>query len=129
MNTRDFLLVGAGAVVGYLLVDKMNKNKAGSAVGTTSLPDTSSQSVPPTTTGSSQLNNGLNDTTGTPAPVIYANPSQPRPPKGQETLVDPRLTLCEENWNKYAQTMRFGSAQQAQATHDNFITSCLAKLQ
>ena len=80
MDTRDFLLVGAGAVVGYLLVDKMNKNKAGSAVGITSLPDTSSQSVPPATTGSSQLNNGLNDT----APVIYgSNPSQPRPPKGR----------------------------------------------
>ena len=124
MDTRDFLLVGAGAVVGYLLVDKMNKNKAGSAVGTTSLPDTSSQSVPPATT------RDTNDTTGTPAPVIYgSNPSQPRPPKGQETLVDPRLTLCEENWNKYAQTMRFGSAEQAQATHDNFITSCLAKIQ
>ena len=124
MDTRDFLLVGAGAVVGYLLVDKMNKNKAGTGVGTTSLPDTSSQSVPPATT------RDTNDTTGTPAPVIYgSNPSQPRPPKGQETLVDPRLTLCEENWNKYAQTMRFGSAEQAQATHDNFITSCLAKIQ
>ena len=124
MDTRDFLLVGAGAVVGYLLVDKMNKNKAGTGVGTTSLPDTSSQSVPPATT------RDTNDTTGTPAPVIYgSNPSQPRPPKGQETLVDPRLTLCEENWSKYAQTMRFGSAEQAQATHDNFITSCLAKLQ
>ena len=124
MDTRDFLLVGAGAVVGYLLVDKMNKNKAGTGVGTTSLPDTSSQSVPPATT------RDTNDTTGTPAPVIYgSNPSQPRPPKGQETLVDPRLTLCEENWSKYAQTMRFGSAEQAQATHDNFITSCLAKIQ
>jgi len=123
MDTRDFLLVGAGAVVGYLLVDKMNKNKAGSGVGTTSLPDTSSQSVPPATT----IN--TNDTTGTPAPVIYgSNPSQPRPPKGQETLVDPRLTLCEENWNKYAQTIKFGSAEQAQSTHDNFIISCLAKL-
>ena len=124
MDTRDFLLVGAGAVVGYLLVDKMNKNKAGTGVGTTSLPDTSSQSVPPATT------RDTNDTTGTPAPVIYgSNPSQPRPQKGQETLVDARLTLCEENWNKYAQTMRFGSAEQAQATHDNFITSCLAKIQ
>jgi hypothetical protein len=124
MDTRDFLLVGAGAVVGYLLVDKMNKTKAGSGVGATSLPDTSSQTVPPITRGDT------NDTTGTPAPVIYgSNPSQPRPPKGQETLVDPRLTLCEENWNKYAQTMRFGSSEQAQATHDNFITSCLAKIQ
>ena len=124
MHTRDFLLVGAGAIVGYFLADKMNKNKAGSSVGTISLPNTSSQTVPP-----AEIQSG-NDSTGTPAPVIYGiDPSQPRPPKGQETLVEPRLTLYEENWNKYAQTKRFGSAEQAQTTHDNFVTSCLAKLQ
>jgi hypothetical protein len=100
MNNRDLLLVGAGALVGYLLLDKMNKNKASLRVGTTSLPDTSSQTVPPSTTV---------ETTG------------------GETLVDPRVAICEDNWSKYSSTMRFGSEEQARATHDNFITSCLAK--
>ena len=48
MNTRDFILVGAGAVVGYLLVGVMNKNKAvvQTSTDTTNLPDTSSQTAP-----------------------------------------------------------------------------------
>ena len=47
MNTRDFILVGTGAVVGYLLVGVMNRNKALTAIETvTSLPDTSSQTAP-----------------------------------------------------------------------------------
>ncbi len=104
MNNRDLLLVGAGALVGYLLLDKMNKNKASLEVGTTSLPDTSSQTVPPSTTVETTV-----ETTG------------------GETLVDPRVAICEANWSKYSSTMRFGSEEQARATHDNFITSCLAK--
>ena len=47
MNTRDFILVGAGAFVGYLLVGVMNRNKAITAMETgTNLPDTSSQTAP-----------------------------------------------------------------------------------
>lgn len=130
MNTRNFVLLGTGMVIGYLLVGIINKNKLGSGVGKTGLPDTSSQTIPPDTVSGSQLNNGLNDTTGTSASVIYgSNSNQANLQNVKETLVDPILTLCEENWNKFAQTKRFGSAEQAKSTHDNFITSCLAKLQ
>lgn len=93
MNTRDFILVGVGAIAGYLLVGIVNKNKANS---TTGLPDSSAQTLPPATVGG-------------------------------ESVVDPRLTLCEDNWIKYSETMRFGSTEQAQTTRDNFITNCLAK--
>lgn len=46
---------------------------------------------------------------------------------GQETLVDPRIAICEENWADYSKTKRFGSEEQLNTTKDNFITSCLAK--
>ena len=35
MNTRDIVLVGAGVVVGYLLVGYLKKSKDGSVTGTT----------------------------------------------------------------------------------------------
>jgi len=62
MNKRNLLLVGAGVVIGYLLVGIINKNKAvsGATTDTASLPDTSSQTVPPAST----------DTTGTTPPII-----------------------------------------------------------
>jgi len=65
MNKRNLLLVGAGVVIGYLLVGIINKNKAvsGATTDTASLPDTSSQTVPPTSTDTI-------DTTGTTPPII-----------------------------------------------------------
>jgi hypothetical protein len=46
---------------------------------------------------------------------------------GQETLVDPRIAMCEEKWADYSKTKRFGSEEQLNTTKGNFITSCLAK--
>jgi hypothetical protein len=47
MTTRDFILLGTGAFVGYILVGVMNRNKALTAIETgTNLPDTSSQTAP-----------------------------------------------------------------------------------
>ena len=119
MNNRDFILVGAGAVVGYLLVGIMNKNKAvtGTSTDTANLPDTSSQTLPPATTGSSALNNGLNDTATTTGTPILTN---------GEVLTDPRTAFCEDNWVKYSMSKRFGSQEQAQTAHDSFISNCLA---
>lgn len=100
MNTRDILLVGAGLVAGYLLVGVINKNKAVTGInttGTTTLPDTSAQTVPPASTDG-----------------------------GTNVSQDPRLVACEEKWNQYASKVRFGSSEQMQATHNNFITNCLA---
>ena len=68
MNTRYFvlvgagavvgyLLVGAGAVVGYLLVGIINKNKGVLGGDSTSFPDTSSQTVPPNTVGEDNSSN------------------------------------------------------------------------
>jgi hypothetical protein len=111
MNTRDFLLIGAGAVVGYLLVGVIKNNKPVAGDDTTSLPNTSSQTLPPDTVGGSNSSNQTQSQTG------------------QETLVDPRLTLCEENWTSFSQTVHFGSEQQLNATKSNFITNCLARIQ
>lgn len=111
MNTRDFILVGAGALVGYLLVGVMNRDKGVTAmeVETGSLPDSSAQTLPPATTGSS--------TAGT---------TQIKEPEVVETIVDPRVSYCEDNWSRYAMTMRFGSEEQMLETKKNFIEQCLA---
>jgi hypothetical protein len=65
MNKRNLLLVGAGVAIGYLLVGIMKKNKeaSGATTDTASLPDTSSQTVPPSTKGDLQINNSLSDIT------------------------------------------------------------------
>jgi hypothetical protein len=111
MNTRDFILLGAGAVVGYLLVGVMNRNKAVISMGTETpiLPDNSTQTLPPATAGSS--------TAGT---------TQIIEPEVTETQTDPRLAFCNENWTKYSMTRRFGSEEEAQKVYDNFMDNCLA---
>ena len=60
MNTRDFILVGAGAFVGYLLVGVMNRDKISMQLeqGAEDIldifPETSPpQTLPPATAGSS----------------------------------------------------------------------------
>lgn len=97
MNSKDVGLLIAGVIAGHLLASYL-RMKRETAKDTTSLPNTSSQTLPPDTVG-------------------------------QETLVDPRLTLCEENWANYSKTKRFGSEEQLNATKNNFITNCLARIQ
>jgi repressor of nif and glnA expression len=111
MNTRDFILVGAGAVVGYLLVGVMNKKNSVSneTTGATSLTDTSSLTVPPISTKSKS------DTSVT--SVV----------KGGETLVDPNLAVCKENWVKFSKNKRFRSEEERQSTYDKFMENCLIR--
>jgi len=109
MNTRDFILVGAGAVVGYLLVGVMNKKNSvlNETTGATNLPDTSSKTVPP----SSTTDTTENASTST----------------GQETLTDPKLATCNENWSKFSRNKRFRSKAEKQSTYDKFIETCLVR--
>lgn len=102
MTTKDFILIGAGAVVGYLLVGVVNKKKTVLAETTDStvLPDTSSQTLPP------------NSTTET-----------------KESVVDPNLVICNENWAKFIKNKRFRSQQDKQSTYDKFIETCLVRTQ
>jgi hypothetical protein len=62
MNKRSLLLVGIGVAIGYLVGGMINKNKVvtGATTGSSSLPDTSNQTLPPAST----------DTTGTTPPII-----------------------------------------------------------
>jgi hypothetical protein len=100
MTTKDFILIGAGAVVGYLLVGVVNKKKTvlDETKDATALPDTSSQTLPP------------NSTTET-----------------KESVVDPNLVICNENWNKFSKNKRFRSQQDKQSTYDKFIETCLVR--
>lgn len=101
MNTRDFLLLGSGALVGYLLVGIINKREAKTEVASveeTPLPDTSSQTLPPATSGGSG-----------------------------ETLIDPKLTPCEQAWTKISMTARYSSQKAMETAKAKFIATCLAK--
>lgn len=100
MNTRDFILVGAGAVVGYLLVGVINKKKPVSNETTSeiSLPNKSSQTLPPATTESSE-----------------------------EKFIDPNLVICKENWVRFSKNKRFRSEEERQSTYDKFISNCLIR--
>jgi len=111
MNTRDLILVGAGAVVGYLLVGVMNKKKSVSneTTGATNLPDTSSKTLPP----SSTTDTSENASTST----------------GQETLTDPKIATCNENWSKFSRNKKFRSQESKQSTYDKFIENCLVQAQ
>jgi hypothetical protein len=119
MNTRDFILIGAGVLIGHILVGIMNRDKIsmqfeqGAEDILDILPEISpSQTLPPappTTTGST--------TAGT---------TQIKEPEVTETQTDPRLAFCNENWTKYSMTRRFGSEEEAQKVYDNFMDNCLA---
>lgn len=101
MNTRDFLLLGSGALVGYFLVGIINKREAKAEVASveeTPLPDTSSQTLPPVTSGGSG-----------------------------ETLVDPKLAPCQEAWTKSSMLARYSSQKAKETAKAKFIASCLAK--
>lgn len=102
MTTRDLILVGAGAVVGYLLVGVISKKNSVSneTTGATNLPDTSSQTLPPAITENSE-----------------------------EALIDPNLAICKENWIKFSRNKRFRSAEEKQNTYDKFIETCLVRAQ
>jgi hypothetical protein len=42
-----------------------------------------------------------------------------------ETLVDPKVTICEEKWNVFASTMKPASAAAFKAQREAFIAECL----
>jgi hypothetical protein len=121
MNTRDFILIGAGVLVGHILVGILNRDKISMEMEQVaqalddSLPQTSpSQTLPPAppaTTGST--------TAGT---------TQIKEPEVTETQTDPRIAFCNENWAKYSMTRRFGSEEEAQKVYDDFIENCLSTM-
>jgi len=47
MTARDFILVGSGVVIGYLLVGIVNKKEEVFGITETVLPDASSLTIPP----------------------------------------------------------------------------------
>jgi hypothetical protein len=69
------------------------------------------------------INKNKADKTGLPDTSAQTLP----PATGGETLVDPKLTSCEEKWAEYSAKMRPASVEQAKAKHDAFIADCLAK--
>jgi hypothetical protein len=121
MTTRDFILLGTGVLIGHILVGIMNRDKISMQLEQGAedildiLPETSpsqtSPPAPPATTGSA--------TSGT---------TQIVEPEVVETMVDPRLSYCEENWARYSMTRSFGSEKEALQVHDDFIENCLSTM-
>lgn len=111
MTTRDLILVGTGAVVGYFLVGVINKRNSVSNETTeaTSLPDTSSKTVPPNSTIDTSESAGASAVTD------------------GEILVDSKLATCNENWSKFSRNKPFRSTAEKQSTYDKFIETCLVR--
>jgi hypothetical protein len=104
-------LFGVGFLVGYLVIRATKKSNVVASTNTQSLPNTSAETIPPATAGT----------------VGSAGTTQIQEPEVIETLEDPKITACKEKWIKFAETRKFGSAEQEQATYDNFMTSCVGQ--
>lgn len=108
MNKREIILFGVGFLVGYMVI-RATKNNVVLNPATQSLPNTFAETIPPATAGT------------------IVGTTQIQEPEIVETLEDPEITYCKEKWIKFAETRKFSSAEQEQATYDNFMTSCVAQ--
>ncbi len=108
MNKREIILFGVGFLVGYMVI-RATKNNVVVNPETQSLPDTFAETIPPATAGT------------------VAGTTQIQEPEVVETVEDPKIALCKDKWIKFAETRKFGSAEQEQATYDNFMTSCVSQ--
>ena len=108
MNKRDIIFFGVGFLVGYAVI-KATKNNVVVAPQRQSLPDTSAETIPPAIAGT------------------VAGTTQIQEPEIVETVDDPKVSYCKEKWIKFAETRKFGSAEQEQQVYDNFMTSCVTQ--
>ena len=108
MNKREIILFGVGFLVGYMVI-RATKNNVVLNPETQSLPNTFAETIPPATAGT------------------VAGTTQIKEPEVVETVEDPEIAGCKEKWIKFAETRKFPSAEQEQATYDNFMTSCVAQ--
>ena len=107
MNKRDLIFAGAGFVVGYIVVKALNAKTT--IKKDIKLPDMSSQTLPPATT----------------TETAEVGTTQIEQPEVVETLDTPKNGFCKEKWIKFVETRKFSSADQEQATYDNFMASCV----
>ena len=110
MNKRDIIFFGVGFLVGYAVI-KATKNNVVVAPQRQSLPDTFAETIPPETAGT----------------IGNAGTTQIQEPEIVETVDDPKVSYCKEKWIKFAETRKFGSAEQEQQVYDNFMTSCVTQ--
>ena len=110
MEKRDVILVGVGILVGYVAFKAMNRKTT--IIEEIALPDTSSQTLPPASTGQ----------------TAEAGSTQIQEPEVVETLDTPKVAFCKEKWIKFSETKKFGSQEQMQNTYDNFMTSCVGQM-
>jgi hypothetical protein len=108
MDKRGIILFGVGFLVGYMVI-RATRNNIVVAPKTESLPNTFAETIPPATAGT------------------VAGTTQIQEPEVIETVEDPEIAFCKEKWIKFAETRKFSSAEQEQATYDNFMTSCVAQ--
>ena len=108
MNKREVILFGVGFLVGYMFI-RATKNNVVINPATQSLPNTFAETIPPATAGT------------------VSGTTQIQEPEIVETPEDPKISYCKEKWIKFAETRKFASAEQQQATYDNFMASCVAQ--
>jgi hypothetical protein len=75
------------------------------------------------------LRNVRNNAIIAPKPQSLSNlESQIKETEVVEKLEDAKTSFCKQKWINFAKTRKFGSAEQEQATYDNFMTSCMVHL-
>ena len=111
MDKRGIILFGVGFLVGYMVI-RATKNNVVFNPETQSLPDTFAETIPPATVETVEKVEG---TTKIQEPEIV------------ETVDTPKIAGCKEKWIKFAETRKFASSEQEQATYDNFMTSCVTQ--
>lgn len=100
MDTKNILLFGAGFLIGYLIVEnRRSKNYLLSEAS----PEAGGSTISPVaqSAGTSVME--------------------------EVVIEDPKISMCKEKWIKFAETRKFTSAEQAQSTYDNFMTSCMVQ--
>jgi len=110
MNKREIVLFGVGFLVGYMVI-RATKNNVVLNPATESFPNTFADTIPPKTAET----------------IVNEGTTKIQEPEIIETVDDPKIAGCKEKWIKFAETRKFGSAEQEQQVYDNFMTSCVVQ--
>jgi hypothetical protein len=110
MKAKDFLLVGSGLAIGYLIFKKDLFKKKTNAIAEVK-------------TGTEQILNGAGSVVGGAIDTVSGAVKDVLPTGGTRTSVQ---DVCEKKWTEYAQTIRPASQEALDKMKDKFMTSCLS---
>ena len=103
MKAKDFLLVGSGLAIGYLIFKKDLFKKKSNGIGEV-------------TTGAEEIVSGAGSVVSGAVGTVTG---------AVENLVNPKQAECQKKWDEYAQTIRPASQEALNKMQSEFMSSCL----